>query len=335
MPGVLRDLVRLQPQPGAHRVAVRAGISVLVPLLVVLALGRPEWSLYAVFGAFTAVYGRNHVHLPRVVMQAGAGAALTLAVALGTLVGTLGHREPVAVLGTAVVAGIGVRLAAVQDWHPPGPLFLVFAFGATAAFPHRPADVAVAVAVAGATAGFAVLVGNAGALLRRDERPRTWVRTRHLPADPWLPAQFALAVLISGAVATGLGIGHPYWATVAAAAPLTGHGSRGQLVRGLHRLGGTMVGLVSAAVLLSLGLGAVATVLVAAALQIVTELLVGRNYGLALVFITPMALLMGQIAVVRPVGPLLVDRALETVIGTGVTLALVAVGVAVRRRRAS
>lgn len=334
MPGVLQDLVRLQPQPGAHRVAIRAGVSVLVPLLTVLALGHPEWSLYAVFGAFCAVYGRNHVHLPRVVMQASAGTALTLAVTLGTLVGTLEHRVLLAVLGNAVVAGLGARVAAVQDWHPPGPLFLVFAFGASAAFEHRPGDVPVAAAVAAATAAFAVLVGNVGALVRRTRRPRPRLWPGHRPAYPWLPAQFALAVLVSGALASGLGIGHPYWATVAAAAPLSGRGSRGQLVRGLHRIGGTLVGLVTAAALLSLGLGAVAIVLVAAALQIVTELLVGRNYGLALVFITPMALLMGQLAVVRPVGPLLVDRAVETVVGTTVALALVALSVAVRRPRA-
>lgn len=74
---------------------------------------------------------------------------------------------------------------------------------------------------------------------------------------------------------------------------MTARGVTGQLVRAGHRIVGTLVGLVTSAGLLVLGLGAVATVLVVAVLQIVTELLVGRNYGLALVFITPMALLMG------------------------------------------
>jgi hypothetical protein len=37
-------------------------------------------------------------------------------------------------------------------------------------------------------------------------------------------------------------------------------------------------------------------VLAVVVLQVVTELLVGRNYALALLFITPMAMLMGQIA---------------------------------------
>ena len=45
-------LVRVAPHAGAHRVALRAGTSVLVPLVVLQLLDRPEWSIYAAFGAF-------------------------------------------------------------------------------------------------------------------------------------------------------------------------------------------------------------------------------------------------------------------------------------------
>jgi hypothetical protein len=55
-----------------------------------------------------------------------------------------------------------------------------------------------------------------------------------------------------------------------------------------------------------------------AVLGIVTELVVARNYGLALLFITPMAMLMGQLADPRPIGPLLFDRGVETVIGASI-----------------
>ena len=49
------ELFTVRPHAGAHRVALRVGISVLVPLLLVVALGRPEWSIYAAFGAFTSL----------------------------------------------------------------------------------------------------------------------------------------------------------------------------------------------------------------------------------------------------------------------------------------
>ncbi|WP_433282522.1 FUSC family protein [Micromonospora sp. CA-244673] len=307
----LHGLLHVRPAPGAHRVALRAGVSVLVPLLAVLAAGRPAWSVYAVFGAFTSLYGRNHVHLSRAAMQASAGAALTGTVVLGVLVGALPSRAWVAVAVAAAVAALGAVLAAAQDWHPPGPLFLVFAFGAVASAPHAVSDVPVAAALAGSSALFALLVGNVGSVLRR-ERSRP-ARLAHVWT--WQPVRYALAVVLAGGVATAVGIGHPYWAMVAAVAPLSAAGVTAQLVRAAHRILGTLLGLLTSAVLLAPALSPYATVLVVAVLQIVTELLVGRNYGLALLFITPMALLMGQLAVARPAGQLLYDRGVETVIG--------------------
>jgi uncharacterized membrane protein YccC len=323
-----KELVRLQPTPGAHRVALRAGVSVAVPLLTVLALGHPEWSLYAAFGAFASLYGRNHVHLSRLAMQASAGAALTGAVALGVLVGAAPSRQWLAVAVAALVAALGTMLSAAQDWHPPGPLFLVFGFGAAASFPHRVDEVPVAVLVAGLTGAFALLVGNVGAFVRRQRS----APARLAPVWTWQPARLALAVGIAATLATLAGIGHPYWAVVAAAAPLSARGLRHQLLRASHRIVGTLLGLVVSAVLLALGLSPVATVLVVVVLQIVTELVVGRNYGLAMLFITPMALLMGQIAAPQPARDLLVDRGVETAIGAAVAVAVVLLEERLRRR---
>ncbi|MGR6321261.1 FUSC family protein [Micromonospora soli] len=315
----LKGLLHVRPVRGAHRVALRAGISVLVPLLAVLAVGHPGWSVYAVFGAFTSLYGRNHVHLSRAAMQASAGAALTVSTVLGVLVGSLAYRAWVAVAVTAAVAALGAVLAAAQDWHPPGPLFLVFAFGAVASAPRALSEVPVAAVVAGLSSLFALLVGNLGSVLRR-QRSRP-ARLAHVWT--WEPARYALAVLLSGGAVTAVGIGHPYWAMVAAVAPLSAEGVTAQLVRAAHRILGTLFGLLTSAALLAPHLSPYATVLVVAVLQIVTELLVGRNYGLALLFITPMALLMGQLAVTRPAGQLLFDRGVETVIGAGIGGAIV------------
>lgn len=323
-----RHFLAFRNTPSAAGVAARAGLSVLVPLLAVVVLGHPGWSAYAAFGAFTSLYGRNHVHLSRAVMQAGAGAALTAGVVLGALVSTAEVRAWLAVAVAAVVAAAGAALATAQDWHPPGPLFLVFAFGAVSSVPHTAADVPVAAAVAGASALFALAVGNIAGLVRAD--PTRPARPRPVRTRDWLPC--AIAVLLAGGTATAVGIGHPYWAMVAAVAPLSAPGTTHQVVRSLQRVVGTLGGLLTAAALLALGLGPVPTVLAVVVLQVVTELLVGRNYALALLFITPMALLMGQIAAPRPMGLLLFDRGLETVIGAAIGLLIILVGVLLPRR---
>jgi uncharacterized membrane protein YccC len=127
-------------------------------------------------------------------------------------------------------------------------------------------------------------------------------------------------------------IGHPYWAMVAAVAPLSAPGLSSQLVRAGHRIIGTLLGLLISAVLLAPTLGPLGTVLLVAGLGIVTELVVARNYGLALLFITPMAMLMGQLADPRPIGPLLFDRGVETVIGASIGGLIVLAEHLLRRR---
>ena len=67
--GVDAGAGRGRAHAGAHRVALRAGVSVLVPLVVLAVLGHQEWSIYAAFGAVTALYGRTHVAISRLRMQ--------------------------------------------------------------------------------------------------------------------------------------------------------------------------------------------------------------------------------------------------------------------------
>lgn len=331
----LSALVRVGPDRGDHRVATRAMVSVLVPLLVLAAVGRLEWSIYATFGAFASLYGRDRVHPARTRMQLTLAAVLTAVVGLGVAVGSSDERRWVAVVVGALVAGLASLASDAQGWHPPGPLFPVFAFGATASIDSVPADVPTAVLVAGGAGLLAVAVGNAGAAYRLRRRPHEAPRTPVRAADFGVVARrhvarCAGAALVAGAIATGLGIGHPYWAVVGAVVPLAARQLPAQLVRGAHRLVGTGLGLGVAALLLWVDPTGLPLILVIVALQGVAELLVGRNYALALVAVTPLALLVGHLAAPSPAGPLLRDRAVETVIGVAVG---VGVGWLTRDRR--
>ena len=165
------QLLRVGPPAGAHRVALRASVSVLVPLLVLWALGRQELSIYAAFGAFTSLYGRAHGSLSRARMQVTLGLLLTASVTLGTVVGMSPHRAWLAIPVAALVAGFGSLVSDAQEWHPPGPLFLVFSFAACASLSTDGRDVALSALVAGTSAAFALLVGGSGGLLRRWRRP--------------------------------------------------------------------------------------------------------------------------------------------------------------------
>lgn len=301
--------------------ALRASVSVLVPLLVLLAAGRLEWSIFAAFGAFTSLYGRERFGAARLQLQARLAVYLTLAIGLGTLVATSDDRAWLAVPVAASVAALGSLASDAEGWHPPGPLFLVFAVAACASIPSTYADLWPALGVGAGSAAFSVLLGNVGGWWRRDEGTPTR-RPSYRASMRWHVLPCSLGVFVAGAVSTGAGIGHPYWAMVSAVVPLVARDFGHQVVRGLHRVVGTLVGLVVAAGFFALDLDGLAVILVVAALQAAAELVVGRNYALALVAITPLALLMVHLAAPVPTSELLADRGVETVIGVGAGLAV-------------
>lgn len=315
----VRDLMEFRPTPGAYRVAVRAGISVAVPLLVLLAMDRLEWSLFAAFGAFTSLYGRNHVHMPRLQMQSRVGLILVLCIIGGTATGLSTNRDWLAVPIAALIAGACTFLSEAHDWHPPGSLFPVFAFAGCASIARTPDDLLPATIIAVLSASFAVLVGNIGALWReRHNRHQRSAPVRMLLDGRDIGRHLlrsVLAVGIAGSLATAIGIGHPYWAMVSAVVPLVSKDLSVQLLRGAHRIIGTGLGLAVSALLLWLELSGLALIVMITALQVGAELLVGRNYALALTCITPLALLMVQLASPLSLSVLLTDRGIETLIG--------------------
>ena len=335
------SLLTLGPHRGAHRVAVRAGIAVLVPLLVLVVVGRVEWTPYAAFGAFAALYGRNHGRADRVGMQAVAGFFLVLSVTLGVVVAQIPESRWFIVLLGAVLAAAGSLTSDAYRWHPPGPIFLLFGFAVCGMIPASPGDVPIALGVATASVLWSLVVSSIGAL--RDPDP--WVRPkaprpqfREALAVPGSRAhllRYVIALLVAGSIATAVGWEHPYWAMVAAVAVLSGPDRESRLNRSVHRVVGTLFGVGVAAVILSIHPRDVWAVLFIVVLQSLTELFIGRNYALALLFLTPLALLMGQLAHDSPVGPLVRDRLFETVLGAIVAVVVLLLVPDVLRRGAA
>ncbi|WP_157015643.1 FUSC family protein [Mesorhizobium xinjiangense] len=146
---------------------------------------------------------------------------------------------------------------------------------------------------------------------------------------PWSPAMLAaarvgVASVAAGAIGAALDLERAYW-TMAAAVLILHQGLdwTRSLQRGIERMSGTFVGLFLAGIVLALhpeGLWLVATLM---ALQFTIEMVVVRNYALAVVFITCAALTISTGGhEVADVGHLLWVRGVDTVIGCTVGLAV-------------
>ncbi|MDZ5145530.1 FUSC family protein [Microbacterium testaceum] len=332
---VWTGVIRVGPHRGDHRVALRAVLSVGIPLLLLLALGRLDLSVYASFGAFAALYGRTDLPRTRVRMQAVAGTVLVSCMLVGTALSALATPALASVAVVALVAATVTLFAYRAQWHPPGALFAVFAAGATASFPATGATFLTVLVVGGASVLWSLLVTCVFVVARRGSWRRP-TRTRPpIGSVVWeMTATVGVAALLAG-VAGALLIGtHWYWAMVGAVAAVGGAHVTARLIRGVQRLVGTLLGVLIAAGLLALDLPSWIVLLVAVALQAGAELFVGRNYGIAMLFITPLALLMVSLA--SPVAPemLLRDRVIETVIGVAVGTLVAIVSAGLRRRPA-
>ncbi|PPF82737.1 FUSC family protein [Subtercola sp. Z020] len=353
-----RSLVSVGEHDGSHRAAIRAGLTVLIPLLAVYALGHVEWSIYAAFGAFTAVYARHDGYRARLRMQSAAAAVMVLSVTLGCLVALLPGREWAVVAVASVWAMVVARVSDVFRFGPPGPLFAVFGLCAVASVPATAWSLPIAVAVSAASALLALAIGQAGRVRRRSAasgaprpaaQPATVSSTVSVPLSEPVSApvsapvrppfralhivRYGIAAAVAGSLSTGLGIGHPYWAIVAAIVPLVAVELPHALVRGTHRVLGTVIGLGVTWLLLLAGPTGLVAIVVVVALQMLAELFILRNYGLALLFVTPLALLM--IDLVHPSDPsaLIVDRGVETLLGTVVALVVACASVLISRKR--
>lgn len=162
------------------------------------------------------------------------------------------------------------------------------------------------------------------------EGPAALRATELLTGHPGGPDRFALRAVPAVRMALGTGaagglaallhLEHGYWAAVSAAAVLHSVNLRTTAQRAVQRTLGTVAGLLLALGVLAADPAPVALAAVIVALEFLLEYAVARNYALGVVFLTPMALLLSELAAPAPAGELVLDRVLGSAVGIAVGL---------------
>lgn len=324
------SLLTMGPGNRDHLIGLRTAVGIFVPLATLLVFDRLDLTVFVVFGAFTGIYGRVQGYGNRLYAQAKAGMVFLVVMALAMLTSTYLIQPAGPALDTWLIVGLTTLVAGVASvvvaWlrlRPAGSLFHIFAFAAIASLPSQP-PVAQGLGAALATIVFSILVGLTGI-----------VRPGYRSLAPFLPSRpvgsderrvillegigYLIAAGLAGSVAALLGpvlsTGHPYWAMVSAVVPLVGHTSERRIRRGLHRVLGTLVGLLLMALIVVAQPPIWILILVIGAAQFGAEMFVARNYFIAQIFVTPLALV-GVSLVSGATMQLFYDRALETVLGS-------------------
>lgn len=318
----------------------------LVPLLVLYLTGNLQLSAYATFGAFTSLYGRYEAYRQRVVTVSVAGAALVAVIATATCAAAFDWPGAVRLAVLLIITAGGVVLSSVMRWIPFGPIFYVFGFSVCEIIPTTLSQVLPRIGLAVAAAAFSWLVCMSGYVVRQRAPGVVRGRLRELtPPSPRVPgaatdpvvyrvaAETAVALAAALWVASWTGLGHGYWAAVAVAATLPRPYAPHAFTRIFHRVLGTAAGVVVAGVFLYLQPSLPVMIAAIAVCQFGAEIFVAKIYGVALLFITPLALSVGRLSVAASTESLVRDRLFETLIGGAVAAAVVGIVKFTGRRR--
>lgn len=331
-------LFDLSPAPWRWRSGVEASMAMALALGAWTAAGRQSLGLLASLGAFTALYcaGRSQsaraLALPFVALGFVLASAVGVASSPDVILGIVGL---VLVTAAASILTFGFALG------PPGPLMFVLVAGVsgrvsaqlgTSSVFVRPYMIPLLVASGAAlsylliVAQFVFLPTRRGAEAQPGLRPLL-ARLKLDQQTKIIAARMGVAVILSGLLGAQLGVQRIYWVTAAAIAVLQeGHTWHITAARVMHRIFGTVVGLGLFAVVCLFEPTGFALVALIAMLQFAIEVVVARNYALALVFITPSALIIATAAHASDPRPILEARLLDTVLGATVALAVFWVG---------
>ena len=285
----------------------------------------PELTGYGALGALVALFARFAPRGRRLGLLWLCALWQVLAVLSMSALAALALPMGMQLLALALACGLFYLVTASSDVGAPGALIFVFAAGA--ALHGEPAlpEIAARGAATAAVAGLALLV----CALTEAWRPLP-SEARPFPAEPRRPlshrlfaaSRICIATAIAGLASHAFGADHPVWAAMGALAVLQGAYLHVNLSRAVQRMAGTVVGSILAWVILLQEPGLWEIVAVIMLLQLLTEVVIGFNYALGLIFVTPMALVMTSLATPGAAGAAMApERVLDTLLGASVGLA--------------
>lgn len=292
----LRALITLNPSPRPWHHGVLVAICCGVPALLGAAMDSFQAGLMACMGAMVVMYMPAAPVPQRMVTLQVAAFGMAASVALG-LIGAI-HPLAAALVLTLASALITL-ICRYFRIAPPGNFFFIMVAAVATVIPFDLHAIPERVGL--------ILLGSMSSCLLVFFYSLLYppIITGSTAANAAMPAirTLVLHALITGGFIGGsflvahlLNMHNPYWVPISCAAIMQGTTFRLVWLRKLQRIIGTAIGMLFAWLLFQLPLGPWQLSLTIIALSIVIESLILRNYGLAVIFITPLTVIFAGVA---------------------------------------
>ena len=344
---MLRDLLTVNDDaPWRWRPGLEAGLATALPLAVLTAMGHQSLGLITSLGTFTALFAPQLNRVERFKTLLFVGAGMIGASLIGVV---FAGSAWLTVVGVMVVASLACVLVLGYRVGPPGPVHFILVNGVSG---HLASPVHLGGSgVPGHLVLLMVALGVLSSLLvvivpcllprvrRRQGRPRPLRQVYgYLEFDRmsrWVGLRVVAAVLVASLVSLPLGIPRGYWVVLTCVAVLqASHRVPLTIVRTVQRFLGTLVGVLVFVLLARLAPAGGWLVFLVSFLEFMIEVVVAKNYGLALLFITPLALTISSFNVAASPLGIAGVRIFDTLLGAVIALLVLYAVERLRRRMA-
>jgi uncharacterized membrane protein YccC len=185
--------------------------------------------------------------------------------------------------------------------NPPGNFFFIMIAIVASCLPYDPPTILARISLVTLGTLFACLLALLYCLLLKGKNSMI-DKTVSTKIEKNNYANFIEALIFGTFISGSLFIGHhlkmqnPYWITISCLAVLQGANLHNIWRRTFHRILGTLIGLGLCWIILSINKTSLSICVSIILLQFIVEMLIVRHYALAVIFITPMTILIAETA---------------------------------------
>lgn len=291
--GELVHLLTVNRSKRPWHMPIIAAIAISFPVFVGAYFGALSSGIKASLGAMVILNIPLVGKLPyRLVTVMAWGFAMSLCFALGLIA----QQVPLLKLPIFTLMAFGIVIFGRYYRQPPPAGLFVMMAGAIALFIPLPLeDILRATGLVMLGSGFALVMALLYSLFLLATRPATPTPTYSYEPDT-ITESVIVASFVSLAllIAVTLQLSNPYWAAVSCFLIIQGIHLRTMWIKQIHRLLGTVLGVVLASWMLSWGLSIWGVALAILTMMLCIETLVDRHYGLAVIFITPLTIFIAE-----------------------------------------
>ena len=316
----VRPLVTLSDHKRPWGFLITVALAVGLPVLVGVWLDEFAYGVLGSLGGLASIYMRQTPlsHRAKTMACVSFGFCISFAIAL-----LAGYHPMLQVLVIGLVAITATFVTRYFAIPPPGSFFFILAACIATAMPFDLSLIPqrtglVLMGCLGASMlmlGYSVLqlivLGNTKGVHPGD------------PTEPRIVAILLEAVTIGSFIALSywlalaVGLERPYWAPVSCLAVMQGATFRAIWHRNVHRIVGTVIGMGLAWLIFTLQPSLWALAIMVLLLSFSIEVLVTRNYGLAVIFITPLTIVLAEFSsATQDINSVIVLRLVDVVLGS-------------------